>query len=239
MANRHKKVAKWCGGTFKILQQYCVSILSYIINPFVLKDSAATKRFFKSVYTGRLVDDLIFDGGILSYYDKASELLDIKHFNKIVDCGCGRGGIRLFFQRIGVQYDKYIGIDFAIENTTINERESLISCDLSRYEFDVGNDDLVVFCNSMCYLPDAELDAIIGNISCKGASVLIVDPVPSLFWDATFNRVQLYYRTIDEVKELMAKNRYVQKGISIDYLMCLRGHFIRSLSYASMFTPLM
>ena len=235
MYKTKKRKAQWTGGFKKVIRQYIKSLKSYLIYPFVKKKPSATKEFFSAIYSRESFDDLIFDGGMLPYYDKMIDLSLKKSYKQIVDCGCGQGAIRDFFQKNGIKYGKYIGIDFAISEKELKADEAFVPCDLAEYKFDLTEDDLVVFCNTACYLSDDVFSSIIRKIAEQRASILIIDPLPSLFWDATFDHVKLFYRSIDKMKKMMQDMNYYSDMISKDYLIKIGKLFIRSLSYAALF----
>ena len=231
--------ATWIGGSSKVLRQFWVSIKSHFVYPFVKKDVEATRNFFENIYSDKKVDDLIFDGNDHEYLEKAREIIEkTKQFDYVYDCGCGNGSFYEFLLKEHVKFNQYIGIDFAIQDDTAEKKDiKFVKADVENFEFnDQASDRLIVLCNVSCYLSDEKLTSIFKKVAKGRTAVLIIDPVPGLFWDATFDHVKLFYRSPNKMKKLLLRNGFSLKALSQDYLLKLASLYFFPLSYAAVFT---
>ena len=237
MMNCKKEKALWTGGWRKVFRQYWTSLKSYILIPVKKKYSEATKKYFSSIYTNQRIDDLIFDGNENAYLEKARLFLDKNiYYDVIYDCGCGKASFLNFLKTLPISFGKYIGIDFAIQSQKKSNNIELINCDVVSYDYDVQSKKvLLVLCNVMCYMSNKDLDLLLKKLKGSHISVLVVDPIPGLFWDATFDNVKLYYRTIKKTNELMQKYGFSSNIIVKDYLLQVGPCYLIALSYATMY----
>lgn len=237
IAPKHRNKAKWVGNKRRIIRQYMASLKSYMIYPFSVRYVNATKEFFQAIYNRTKVDDLIFDGNETLYLEKANCFFTKQtKYDIIYDCGCGKGSFLKFATTIGLLFDHYIGIDFAIDTPRKYSNISFEKTDILTYRFQYDDKcRLVVLCNTACYLSDNALNNLLHVLSKKNTTILIVDPVPGLFWDATFDHVELYYRSIKKMSEVMGKAGFSCVGCSVDYLIQLGAFYGLPLSYACLF----
>lgn len=232
-----KYKARWVGDLKKIIRQLCVSLKSYLVYPFVKKENRATQIFFESVYSSTKVDDLIFDGNDHLYFEKVETLIDRNiRYDCIYDCGCGNGSFYRYAFKTRMNFGEYIGIDFAIEKSSAKNGIKFVKTDIEQFDFiDRFKSRLVVLCNVACYLSDEKLDKMLRILATTGTRLLIIDPVPSLFWDATFENVKLFYRKPRKVMKVIQTYGYTLESHSKDYLIKIGSQYMFPLSYASIF----
>lgn len=233
-----KYKADWVGGTQKVFRQYLVSLKSYIVYPFTRKDNDATRKFFESIYSATKVDDLIFDGNDHLYLKKVEKIIRIfPQYDYIYDCGCGNGSFFDYLQNERIIFNQYIGIDFAIKSNDAKKKIRFVKSDVEEFAFkDQAENRLIVLCNVSCYLSDEKLSAVLKKVAKEGTAILIIDPVPSLFWDATFDRVKLYYRSPKKMLKLVNKYGFTMEAMSKDYLIQAGLYHLFPLSYAGLFS---
>ena len=237
-----KRKAEWITAK-KAAIQFVISLKSYLVYPFCQTQSNATKMYFSKIYDGTRIDDYIFDGNDHAYLKKINHFfqsednLNTASYKYIYDCGCGNCSFLSYLSQKGVNYEQYIGIDFARSPLLIDENIQIIQSDIDKYTgFDQSDSHkLVVLCNVICYLPTAKFESLLKRIQTKNTSVLIIDPVPSVFWDATFDHVRLYYRDKRKVDGIMKKNGFNCKKTSTDYLFKFFGIYSFPLSYGSLY----
>ncbi len=234
-----KQKANWLGNKKKILRQYFVSLWSYITYPFKRKRIVATQKYFSNIYNGKIQDDLIFDGNSGGYYDKIKALqLSKKKYSTIFDCGCGIGFLYRFLNDSKIiTFDNYIGIDFAVqEDQELADNAKIIKSNICDYDFSNVNNGLIVLCNVICYLSNDELNTIIQKAQQSICDILVLDPLPGLFWDATFDKVKLHYRSFKKMNSLMATYNYTNTMVVKDYLWNIGKCYFTPLSYAALYT---
>lgn len=232
-----KYKADWVGGAQKVFRQFLVSLKSYVIYPFARKDNDATREFFEAIYSSRKVDDLIFDGNDHKYLEKLKGFIDTTvQYDCVYDCGCGNGSFYQFLLKEQIKFNQYIGVDFATQDTATRKDFKLIKSDLEDFDFNEPfNNQLVVLCNVSCYLSNDKLLRILGKVANKKTTVLIIDPIPGCFWDATFDRVKLFYRSPRKMIELLSNKGFALRALSKDYLFKVGTRFVYPLSYAGAF----
>lgn len=229
--------ANWLGNKKKIFKQFFVSLLSYISYPFRKKNNKAAKKYFTSIYDKSLCDELIFDGNNSAYLDKVKILFskDVC-FNVVYDCGCGEGSFLCFMKLNHWKYSNYIGLDYAIKDKNISINEKILNADFVEYDFNFnGDNSLFVFVNVLCYLSNDEIETVLKKIRGEGKTLLIVEPIPGLFWDATFSGVRLYYRSIKKLSKLLNKYGFEKTHCSIDYMIKFKNSYMFPLSYAAIY----
>lgn len=234
---RLKYKAKWAGGFNKIAKQFLVSAISYLSNPFVKKKDGATKSFFEAIYLKEKIDDLIFDAHEHAYLRKVDDLVKkIEKINYIYDCGCGQGDFYKYALKQNVDFGKYIGIDFAIQSSPPNDDAEFVKMDLEDFPFcDAEKNKLVILCNVACYLSESKLKHILHGIASNETTLLIIDPIPGLFWDATFEQVKLFYRSPKKMRFFLEKYNFYEEIESRDYLVKIGGVHLMPLSYAAIY----
>lgn len=232
-----KYKACWVGDCKKVLRQLMVSLKSYLIFPFIKKDKRATQNFFEAIYSAVKVDDLIFDGNDHSYLEKIESFINKSiQYDYIYDCGCGNGAFLNYVVKEKIEFNQYIGIDFAIPISSNKNRVKFVKSDVENFDFtEQFYSRLVVVCNVACYLSDNKISNLLHKIAKEGTTVLIIDPVPGVFWDATFDRVKLFYRSPKKMVKLLHKHGYILKAMSKDYLVQIKSQYLFPLSYAGIF----
>lgn len=234
-----KQKASWIGTSKKVFKQYVVSLWSYFTYPFKRKNEEATRKYFSHIYSGIIQDELIFDGNSGGYYKKLETLqFTMMRYDTIFDCGCGTGSLLQYLTHNQlISFDNYIGIDFALpEDKQLSQNAILIKENLKNYNFECSRKSLIVLCNVACYMSDAELNIIIGKAQKNNSDFLVIDPVPGLFWDATFDNVRLHYRSIKKMRQLMREFNFRNGTIVKDYLWHIGKCYITPLSYATLYT---
>ncbi len=227
--------ARWIHNQ-SIFKQFYVSALSYLKNPFCRKYKGATRQFFIKNYYDR-PDELVFDGNNNAYFDKlhCCGPLNSVHFNTIYDCGCGNGSFLDYIERNHFIYEKYIGVDFAKKNQHLSPKADIVCSDVSDFDYSFVGNTMMFFSNVFCYLSDDQIikivDKIKNNVTFgKCVYVVILEPVPGIFWDATFDGVKLYYRKMTALSAYFSG--FIVGRMSTDYLFCYKKKYFFPLSYA-------
>lgn len=234
--NKIKLKATWLGSFKKVLKQYFVSFKSYLMYPFLRKSESATKQFFSKIYDKTKTDDLIFDGESSGYFEKIQSLISNKEYNVVYDCGCGEAALYNYLMATGIKFEKYIGIDFAVSSKKIDQTAEILTDDIVQHNYELEGRTLFVFCNVLCYMQKDDVEKFLNKVSNPNVDILIIDPIPSLFWDATFDRVRLHYRSIKKVRRLMNKFKFRNDMIVKDYLWNIGKWYLTPLSYATLYT---
>jgi hypothetical protein len=216
----HRK-ATWLGPLNRVVKQFLVSILSHLTNPFCRIQKGALKKYFISIYTQSSFDDLLFDGKDGRYFDKIQDvyrLHDIKKSN-LIDIGCGDATFYYWLKSIRSIPITYLGIDVAHPSQTINNSAKIVNLDVIDYSLKNKSiqPSLLMMSNSICYMDDDRFNFILKNSS-DGTETLIIEPIPSLFWDAHFSGVKLYYRNVPEIILRLQTYDWVVCNICIDYM---------------------
>lgn len=233
---RIKLKATWTGGKKKVTKQYLVSLKSYLLYPFSRKEKTASQKFFRQIYDKTKIDNLIFDGKDNSYFDKVASLVDSGDYDVIYDCGCGEASFNNYLNKLNIKFKKYIGVDFAVEPKIISENAEVLNDDIVSHNYALEGKTLFVFSNVLCYLSKEDVISLLNKISHPNVDILIIDPIPSLFWDATFDKVKLHYRSIKKVNKLMSEFGFNNSLIVKDYLWRIGKLYLRSLSYATLYS---
>ena len=136
-----------------------------------------------------------------------------------------------------ITFNNYIGIDFALqEEIQLAPNAKLIKEDIGNYNFRSSGKSLIVLCNVACYLSDDLIKILATNASKSDCDILILDPVPGLFWDATFDKVKLHYRSSKKMNKLISPFSYKNTLVVIDYLWNIGKWYLTPLSYATLYT---
>lgn len=191
-----KQKAEWFGNTKKLIKQLIISIRSYVFSIFIKTDDNQEKRvkkFFSSIYSGKLKDEFIFDSTASTYLEKITPLLDIINLNgnEIFDLGCGKNELYNWLKSNKVCFSNYYGYDFAIKGKKLPNGEVKKSNIL--YEnFNCDNQNIFLI-NVLCYLNDDDLIKLSEKIK-TAKNIVVIEPIPSVYWDATFDRIKPFYR---------------------------------------------
>ncbi len=231
-----RKVANWTGGKFHVFLQFIISLKSYLLYPFIKEKKNAIKNYWSSIYSNTKKDKFIFDGNITGYFDS---LLDFIKFipyieiRPIVDLCSGHGTLYTWFKCHNISHGSYVGIDFSIPNTKLSENALLINKDIINHIAQIN--DIVIIINGLCYLNNLQYKQVIDNI-CSSNDLIIIEPVPSIFWDAQFNNIILYYRSSKQIHIDLENRGYKCQYESIDYLFKIFGTYIFGLKYTLYFS---
>lgn len=231
----YRKVAKWTGGVSHIVIQYVISIKSYLELPFVKERTDAVKKYWSSIYNGTKQDDYIFDGKTSCYFDDILDMINLvprSAERRFVDLCSGNGSFVRWCKRNHVIFSEYVGIDFSIPNTKLSDNERIVNCDIQNYV--PNSSEIILMVNSLCYLSDYTLDAVLSNIKdCR--DIIVIDPIPGLFWDAQFDGIILHYRKPEDIKKRLESMGFECKYHAVDYLFKIRDRYFLPLKYASLF----
>lgn len=223
-----KRKANWIKFNTLTLRQYFIGILSYITLPFATFKKGAIKVYFEKIYNG-FRDDFLFDGKRGLYFEQLLFLIKDKDFKKanIIDLGSGNGALYFWLLNNGFNFDKYIGYDFAHKDFLINDTASIINIDITKIENDSQPPNSVYFLiNVLCYLDKTQIQEVFNKLK-PTSSLIIIEPVPSVFWDAHFNNVKIHYRKRDEVVYFLKEREYSVFSSSVDYLFQFKKlHFL-------------
>lgn len=228
----YRVVAQWIPGLKKYIKQLCVSSLSFMTLPFFTPKEDGVKKFFKSNYYEKQ-DDLVFDGSTNGYYSKVELLTDFKSWENVsvIDLGSGQGSLYAWLKSIGIPISRYVGIDFSIEDISIDEYGILVNDDISNvYDYLSNSNDVIFMCNSLCYIEDELFIKILEDLK-SGNELFIIDPAPNLFWDTHFNGIKPIYRKYSDVVSLLKHYGFTIEDTVRDYLLKIGNLYISSMSY--------
>lgn len=226
-----KRHAEWLGSPKRVLKQILSSIWSYVSLPFVKYSKNAVFDFFYSFYRGK-PDPLVFDGKDRRYFDRIEDLFDVNTLKdqSVLDLGCGDGSFYFWLKHKQIQVKKYIGIDFAHEETTLDEYAYICNKDITTIETKEYIVSLIISVNIFCYLDNSSIDLLLRSKT--GISkLIIIDPFPGIFWDAQFDGIKLFYRSPRKLIKILNSYGWVVQGISIDYGIKIKDFFLFPLSY--------
>lgn len=228
----YKEKAVWLPKLNVFVKQIMVSIISYLTLPFYKEKKNAIQRFFIDNYYNT-PDGLVFDGTSSGYFDRINLLIDFSLLPdmRFVDLGCGQGSLVFWLQNNKISYQEYLGIDFAIkqskkENSVVFINDSILNA--GRYIR--SSDDIIMMCNSLCYITDEEFAIILSSLK-KGNRIIIIDPSPNLFWDAHFEGIKPIYRKRKTVLKLLNDSGFIIDSSIQDYLFKMGTIYCMPLSY--------
>lgn len=226
-----KSVALWTGGIVHTIIQFGISIKSYLLLPFIKEKPNAVKKYWSEIYSGQKNDNYIFDGKTSTYYkcllNCIYEIANVKN-RTVVDLGCGNGSLFYWLRQNGIQIGSYKGIDFSYPDCNLADDSKIMNGNITEYH--AKEQDIITIVNCCCYLNDNEFDTMIRNIS-SATDILIIEPVPSIFWDKQFNNIVLHYRSRNDFLLLFKENGYSCSYSEVDYLYKLRDKYIFPLKY--------
>lgn len=234
----YKSHANWMGTPRHIVKQLLVSMKSYVVYPFAKKRTDATQKYFSRIYDRSFVDDLIFDAHSDSYLDKTKFLFQKGQYtyDYIFDCGCGEGNFLKYLEENKVDYENYIGIDFAISERIASNKIRFIKENIVSYNYNLFNGRTLFFLsNVLCYLSDEDLMTFLSKIKKDKVTMIIADPIPGVFWDATFAGVKLFYRKLRKVKGILQNQGFKVTGVAKDYAITIGNICLFPMSYAASF----
>ena len=233
--NKHnyKMKAIWLGDKKRIFSQIVTSIFSYAIRPFVLPKKGATERYFSKVYNNIMKDSLIFDGSNSGYYSKLEPILkniDLQD-KTIIDFCCGKGTLLHWLTYNVKPYNKYIGVDLACDSKRITNNARMERKDVLSYKVNNLEESILFIINGLCYLSNNEYRMLIKNV-CDINDIFIIEPIPSLFWDACFDRIILHYRKKHSLEKMFKRHGFFLQSYVTDYAIKIGECYFCPLSCA-------
>ena len=221
-----KRKAKWLGTPIHVISQLLISITSYIFKPFTRREKNAVREYWSSIYSGDYRDNYIYDGKTKHYYDditKIIPLISCANQRTIIDLCCGNGSFYYWCQENQIPIKNYYGIDFSITNTVLSENACLKNGNILDYVAE--KDDIIIVSNGCCYLDDMDFCLLTSNIS-KCSDIIVIEPIPSVFWDAQFAHIHLYYRSSQKIINHFNSLGFHCKYVSTDYMIKIVNMFI-------------
>lgn len=213
-----KRVANWLGSPKRVIHQLIVSSYSYLTYPFAKFHENAAKEYFTQIYSVK-DDPLLFDGKDEGYLQKIVSVMEIQKLTKkrVLDIGCGNGNLFQFLESKGARPLDYIGIDFAHPSVDLAENANITKIAVREYEIKSSCNPTTIFIiNTLCYLDDSVTKSILESTH-GNFEIVIIEPIPSIFWDSHFDGVRLYYRNPNDVVKMLIKANWAIKAVSIDY----------------------
>ena len=113
----------------RVYKQLLVSIISYIIRPFVSDKENGVKSYWMNYYNGIINDDLVFDGENVNYFEKVKYIVsDIGTTDSycIVDLCSGNGPFYKWLIDNNIKFRCYTGLDFAVDNASLANNASIV-----------------------------------------------------------------------------------------------------------------
>ena len=223
----------WMPKNTLLLKQLLVSTTSFITLPFFKPQPDGILKFFYSNYCEE-PDGLIFDGTTSGYFSKIERVIDLKMLDKqvVFDIGCGDGTLLKWLRNKGVEFKKYIGVDFAYVPAIISEEAEFFLDDASNIDnhFEPYQTQTSFMTNSACYLDTSLLEQVLHNFR-RRDKLIITEPSPNLFWDAHFNGVKPIYRKISEIEKILLFCGFEVLDKVQDYGIKIGSKFYFPLSY--------
>lgn len=228
----NKEIAKWIPKKSILIKQLFVSAISYITLPFFRKVENATKIFFEKNYYIK-PDGLVFDGNNLEFYSKISKTCNIDnlHYKNILDLGCGLCSLNNWLERNIIDFNQYIGIDFAIRGDTLSPHAFSVSDNVNNLgNYFIGQKKVVFLTNVACYLNTDQFEDILRKCNHED-EIILVEPSPNIFWDAHFNNIKPVYRKMEIIEDILVAKHFEVLNSTQDYAFKLGRNYIFPLSY--------
>lgn len=226
-------LAEWFGPRQNIIKQYFISFKSHLTKIFATYQKDAAKIYFSEIYNGK-DDPYLFDGKKDGYYDGLLHAAEILKNKNIIDLGCGTGTLYKWLKKKQISINSYTGVDFAVKNTTIDKKVRIIRKRIEKYSTLYNKHNIVIASNVLCYLSDDQLEQLMISLT-YAEYIIILEPIKSLFWDAYFDNVQLFYRKRKEIIKIFSDAGFKIKGISISYGIKFFQHYFIKLSNCLIF----
>lgn len=208
------------------------SIPSFFSEPPSSESIPQIKLFFRDIYDGA-PDETVVDSNLNEYAEQIFRVIDKEEFENasVLDIGCGSGALYQVLRDGGAALKRYLGIDVSHPNRILSKSAKIVN--QSAYEID----DLelepthVLASNSFCYIESLERVYAIGsNGSAK--SLVIVEPVPGIFWNRHFDGILLFYRSANDLSSQLQEHQWQLKRVTTFYLIHFRAIRIWPLCYA-------
>jgi len=226
-----KRVANWLGSPTRVIRQLIVSCWSYLSLPISKFHNNAAQHYFTNLYKGK-PDPLIFDGKDNRYFEQIEMVYDINNLaeKKVLDLGCGNGSLFFWLMAKKIVLQEYIGIDFAHPASNLGNNACITQRDIRDIQLNKTNANTVFAINVLCYMSDELIDSVFQPLK-KNSELIIIEPVPSLFWDAHFEGVKLFYRDNHKLKKILESKGWQVKNAATDYGCKFKGAYFLPLSY--------
>lgn len=233
MYRMDKLKSTWIPNKYLFFRQLRVSLFSYLTLPFFKRKENGVQLFFEKNYS-KEKDDLIFDGNTTSYYDKldSKEIRDLLSEANVIDLGCGSASFYKWLKNNHVTICSYIGLDFAVENKSINAACEIVNDNLLNFtNYLLYEKNVIVLCNVLCYLTDDVINAILYKCPVETV-IIIIEPSPGVFWDAHFDGIKPKYRNVNSIERMLQKFGFQLLSTIQDYLVSINKQlYFFPLSY--------
>ncbi len=184
----------------------------------ILLDGEKVKKYFQS-YSPESMFDGFTDSSTKWYIDilEKSKFLQ-KQLNresqlKILDLGCGRGGLYQWITSNRPSAFSYTGVDF--NDVAINRCIKIFDSQNTQFAVQDVNEPLgvfdeaydLVFCiNVFPYIND--ISSVTANMvnacSSENGLIIVVDPVPSFYWETECGDFSIHIREPEELRKVIS-----------------------------------
>ena len=215
-----------------VRKQFAISFWSRVTLPFVSYKENAAKDFFREIYNGK-TDPYLFDGKSQQYLHQVLNVVELNALNRlrVIDIGSGNGVLYHWLVQNCVKLQSYLGIDFAHRSESIDSVAQILNADVINLgSRDLHNADICVLVNCACYLDSDRLNHLLSNLP-VGCQIIIIDPIPGLFWDAHFDGVKLFYLSYKKMSDLLYRNDFIIERKSVDFHIKFLSFYFNPLSY--------
>jgi SAM-dependent methyltransferase len=226
-----RRVANWLGHPRRVILQLLISGWSYVTLPTANYRNGAVYEYFSELNNGK-PETFIFDGKDGRYLEQIKMIYDINNFKDkdILDLGCGNGSFFNWLLMQNINPKSYIGVDFAHPEKMLNNNARITQKDIASIDLDEFSASTITVVNVLVYLNTNIVNSIL-KARKQDAELIIIDPIPGLFWDAYWGGVRLFYRKPSRIMEMLKSAGWQIKGLSIDYGIKWMNYFIFPLSY--------
>lgn len=229
-----KYKALWLPSASKLIIQILLSLWSYLTLPFFHENKNAILKFFQNNYYQKS-DDSIFDGNNRNYYSQIERTYNLRDLeNKyLIDLGSGPGALYHWLKKKRINFLRYEGVDFAVNNHMLSQNAFIIQENMINYcesKYEQKRQKTIFMSNSLCYITDEEFIRII-NVFNSRDEMVIVEPSPNLFWNIHFNEIKPKYRKMQYVINILQNSGWEIKAASGDYLIKWNNKYLSKVSY--------
>lgn len=211
--------------------------------------SAEAVRLFYEIARGNEPDHDIIDmsqGTYRGFLDLLPE--DVSTYlnprARVLDLGCGNLSFLHHLNNRSVPPLDYYGVDILPPSDTaakiLRPRWVFQQGDMGLIKLECPfAPNLVLACNSFCYLEDPNpLIRQAANALTDGGSFVLIEPVPSLFWETYFSGVHLHLRKRGAHNAIMAERRLVHRGDYVLYALRFGDRPVWPVAYLSIFSKM-
>jgi len=160
---------------------------------------------------------------------------------RVLDLGCGDLHLLHHLCQTSARPARYHGIDILPPSVASSR---LLNEDLTFQSGDLGNlqvncpfaANLAITCNALCYVqhPQNILRQAAENLTVGGYAI-VIEPIPSLFWENYFNGIHLHFRPRGSFNAFLAELGVAHKGDYILYAVRIFGRPCWPVAYLSIF----